>query len=263
MSKTIQEVVDGILAAVPGERLANTVDTFKSGDPAAECAGIVTTFMATLPVLKRAAELGANLVITHEPTYYGHRDETPWLEGDRVLDAKRRLIEESGVVIWRFHDYWHRHRPDGIYTGVARRLGWSAYQDPADGRIFNLPRTTVAELARTVKARLKANVVRVTGRPEMACSRVAFSPGAGGAEGQIKQLASPDVDVLLVGESPEWTTCEYARDAIAAGLNKALIMAGHCNSEEAGMEYLAEWLRPRLGDIKVTFVPAGDPFYAA
>ena len=78
----------------------------------------------------------------------------------------------------------------------------------------------------------------------------------------MKLLAIPDVEVLIAGESPEWTTCEYVRDAVAAGLNKALILTGHCNSEEAGMEYLVEWLRPRVGGIRVTFVPAGDPFYA-
>lgn len=262
MPATIQEVIDSILSAVPGERLANTVDTFKSGDPMAECAGIVTTFMATLPVLKRAAGLGANLVITHEPTYYNHRDETAWLAGDPVFDAKRRFIEQSGLTIWRFHDYWHRHRPDGICTGVIRRLGWDQFQDPADGRMFTLPRTTVGELARTIKQKLGGTVVRVTGRPQMACSRVGYSPGASGAEGQIKMLAAPGVEVLLVGESPEWTTCEYVRDAVEAGLSKALIMAGHANSEEAGMEYLAEWLKPRVGGIPVTFVAAGDPFHA-
>jgi putative NIF3 family GTP cyclohydrolase 1 type 2 len=263
MSETIQDVVESILTAIGGERLTNTVDTFKSGDPAAPCTGIVTTFMATFGVLKAAADLGANLVITHEPTYYGHRDETAWLEGDAVFEAKHRFIEESGIVIWRFHDYWHRFDPDGIQAGVVDRLRWVRYQDAADRHFFTIPETTLTALAVTVKGRLKATVLRVTGRPSMACSRIALAPGAVGAERQIKLLAVPDVQVLIVGESPEWTACEYVRDALEAGQEKALILAGHCNSEEAGMEFLAEWLRPHVGKIEVNFVPAGDPFWAA
>ncbi len=263
MPMSIQQVVDAIMAHMPQERLDDTVDTFKSGDPAAPCTGVVTTFMATLGVLRCASEVGANLVITHEPTYYGHRDETGWLQGDPIFEAKRRFIEESGLVIWRFHDYWHRFDPDGIRAGVVDRLRWQHHQDAADPHLFALPETTLAELATTVKARLKATVCRVTGRPSMACSRVALAPGAIGAERQIKLLGIPDVQVLVVGESPEWTACEYVRDALEAGLEKALILAGHCNSEEAGMEFLAEWLRPHVGDVEVNFIPAGDPFWAA
>ncbi len=106
-------------------------------------------------------------------------------------------------------------------------------------------------------------MLRVTGRPSMTCSRIAMAPGAIGAERQIGLLSTPGVEVLIVGESPEWTTCEYVRDALEAEQEKALILAGHCNSEEAGMEFLAEWLRPHVGKIDVNFIPAGDPFWSA
>lgn len=69
-----------------------------------------------------------------------------------------------------------------------------------------------------------------------------------------------DVDVVVVGEINEWETSEYARDAVRQKKNKALIILGHANSEEPGMKYLAEWLRPMLPAIGITFVPAGDPF---
>ena len=64
--------------------------------------------MATLDVLERAVERGDNLVITHEPTFYSHRDTIAVLEseGDKVLAAKRKYIADHGLIIWRFH----RHR---------------------------------------------------------------------------------------------------------------------------------------------------------
>lgn len=65
----IQQVIDTIIAAIPGGRKQETVDTVKTGDPAQPVKGIVTTFLATQEVIERTIALGANLIITHEPTF--------------------------------------------------------------------------------------------------------------------------------------------------------------------------------------------------
>ena len=51
--------------------------------------GVATTFLATLDVLQRAVASGKNLVITHEPTFYNHFDDTQRFESDEVVAAKR------------------------------------------------------------------------------------------------------------------------------------------------------------------------------
>ena len=81
MTITIQQAIDTIIAAVPGGPPPDTVDTVKIGDPTQPLTGIVTTFLATVEVIEQAAQLGANLIITHEPIFYNHRDETDWLAG--------------------------------------------------------------------------------------------------------------------------------------------------------------------------------------
>src|SRR5215468_6753461 len=111
MKRTIQNVIDVIIASVPGAPRADSVDVLKCGDPAQEATGIVTTFTASIPVLRKAVELGANLVITHEPTFYEHREQTEWMAGDPILQAKRAFIAQHNLAIWRFHDYWHMHEP--------------------------------------------------------------------------------------------------------------------------------------------------------
>lgn len=262
MAVTVQDVIDRILGDIPGERLERTVDTMKAGDPDTTVRAVVTTFMATVDVIRKTIDLGANLIITHEPTYWQGRDDTSVIEGDEVLAIKRRLINENDIAIWRFHDYWHRHQPDGIITGVVRRLGWEAYQDVDEPRLFVIPQTTVGELAAYAKEKLNARAVRVTGDPSMTCTNVALVVGAPGSARQIEALRRDDVEVLLGGETREWETCEYVRDAVAVGKKKALILAGHCNSEEAGMEYLVDWLGERMPELNVTFVPAGDPFWS-
>jgi putative NIF3 family GTP cyclohydrolase 1 type 2 len=86
-------------------------------------------------------------------------------------------------------------------------------------------------------------------------------PGAGGSLEQMRLLARADVDLLVVGETREWETVEYARDAIAQGRRKGLVILGHALSEEGGMRYCAKWLKTFIKDVPVEFVEAGEPFW--
>jgi hypothetical protein len=44
-------------------------------------------------------------------------------------------------------------------------------------------------------------------------------------------------------------------------MNKALIILGHANSEEAGMKYCGTWLKQFVTKVPIKFIPAGDPFW--
>lgn len=263
---TVQDVIDTIVAAIPGAPHESTVDTIKVGDPSAHVTGIATTFLATSDVIKRAADRGANLIITHEPTFYNHLDQTDWLAGDAVFDAKCRLAEERGVTIWRFHDYWHLVEPDGILTGMLRRLGWEDAPVSAGDRtdmpsICRIEPVTLLELADHFKARLGIpHPLRGVGDPSMICRRVGLLLGAYGGRNQMEFLMDVDVDVLVIGEVPEWETNIYVSDARSAGMNTALLELGHSYSEEPGMEWLVDWLQPKLEGVPVMHVPTGDVF---
>src|SRR5271157_701227 len=97
---TARQVIERIQKNVGVPWRSQTVDTFKAGDPDTPVTGIATTMMATYDVLQRAAAAGDNLVITHEPTFYGHTDETAGLarENDAVLAAKQDFIEKHHLV---------------------------------------------------------------------------------------------------------------------------------------------------------------------
>src|SRR5688572_31129931 len=124
---TVQQVIDMILKEIPGAPFPKTVDTLKSGDGKQVVTGIVTTMFATVEVIRKAASLGANFIIAHEPTFYNHLDDTAWLDGDPVFQFKNDLLKKNGIVVWRFHDYWHTHRPDGVLMGVLEKMGWKNY----------------------------------------------------------------------------------------------------------------------------------------
>jgi len=259
---TAQAITDLIAAAVPGISPDRPSDKFHAGKPESEVRGIVVTFMATRDVLSRALELGANFVITHEPTFFqdGNIEQ---LVGDVVYESKAAFLQKNDLTVWRCHDLMHRARPDMILAGVVRQLGWTEYLQQPNRELFDLPPTTLQQLAMELRQKLSIPHVRVTGNGLLPIRRVAISCGCSSWQNQRRLLQEDGVDALICGEVREWETCEYVRDSAATGRGQGLVVLGHCNSEEAGMAYFADWLRPKVGGIPVHFVPAGDPFWFA
>jgi putative NIF3 family GTP cyclohydrolase 1 type 2 len=261
---TAREVVQRIQEHVGVPWQKETVDTFKAGDPDTRVTGIAVTMMATFDVLQRTAASGANLIITHEPTFYNHLDdlkEIPQKENDAVLGEKLAFIKEHHLVVWRFHDHWHRRTPDGIEAGMTHALGWEAFQDKQNQYLFTIPETSLEKLAADLKARLELHSMRAVGDPQMKVTRVALSPGSAGMQREIGALEKPDIQLLITGESREWETVEYAADAVSEKKNKALIVLGHIPSEQAGMEECTRWLKTFVSEVPVNFVPAAQPFW--
>src|SRR5580700_315930 len=123
-------VIDSIKAHVAVPWRAQTVDTIKSGSSDTPVKGIATTMMATLDVVQRAAAGGLNMVITHEPTFYSHEDKTDTLKDDPTYEFKQNFLDKNNMVVFRFHDHWHAHQPDGIATGMVQALDWTKNIDP-------------------------------------------------------------------------------------------------------------------------------------
>lgn len=262
----VNEVVDAILKASAVKNISKTCDQLITGDWDAEVKGIATTFMATPEVIHRAEERGCNLIITHEPTFFTHADERGWLEDDEVYQRKLALITDLRMNIWRFHDHIHAMQPDLIFAGVQRDLGWEKYGDPSNSFLYTIPPMSVPALAGLIKERLEIEVVRVVGDTEMQVKKVGLligggSLGLGSDTMPMELIRSHDLDVIVAGEILEWTLCAYVRDAAQLGFPKALIIAGHNRTEEAGMKHLPEWLSNVLPSLPVFFVEAGDPYH--
>lgn len=263
----VQEVIDRILLdCCEGRKLEQTCDVLASGSEDMEVTGIVTTFMATVGVIREAIAVGANLIITHEPTYFTGKDTLDWLQEDPVYLAKKQLIEEHGIVIWRFHDHMHLADTDRIYDGLLKELDWADKKlDDKDAWGYLIEKTTVGELAGFLKERLGMKVIQIVGDPESACSRVGIlvgggSLGLGREQMPMELMQAKNLDVMICGDITEWTLCAYVNDAAMLGMNKAMIVIGHERSEEWGMKYMAEWLVPLVDGLPVTFVDAKEPF---
>lgn len=243
----------------------DTVDTLKAGDPSTPVTGIATTFLDTMDVLREAASRNENLIISHEPTFYNHRDDTKDFTNDPVYKEKLAFIQQHHMVVYRLHDEIH-FSPSGdhILLGLYKALGWQSYPHPAGpfGAYFvTIPPTTLGQLAETLRQQLHIQTMRVEGNPDLPIAHAAVLPGASGLSKQVMALNQPQVDVLLAGEASEWETVEYVRDAVAQGRPKAMILLGHEVSEEPGMEQCAEELRVLFPGVKVDHIVAGQPLW--
>jgi len=261
---TVQQVIDLILADIPGAPFKETVDTIKAGNAQQVVTGIVTTMFATVDVIRQTIAAGANFIIAHEPTFYNHLDEVSWLSDDPVYQYKRELLEKHNIVVWRFHDYIHTHKPDGVLMGVLTKLGWQRYYDPGNPSRINLAKEeTLEDIVALSKRGMGIRQVRIVGDLKQRCQRIALLPGAAGGRSQIKLLQQETPDLLIVGEVNEWETPEYIRDARAKGAAMALLVLGHAESEEPGLEWLVPWLQPKVIGIKVAHIPSHNPFTEA
>ena len=237
-----------------------TVDTFKAGDPDAALKGIAVCMFADMTTLRQAVKEGCNFIITHEPVFYNHADDTTAFHADPVFSEKMKFIRDNQLVVFRFHDHIHMMQPDGISVGMIKRTGLEKHAVNNSQTHFVVPETTVREFAGELKQRLGMESIRVIGNPELSFTKVTFTAGAPGGPLHIRMLSDDDTEVLIAGEAPEWETYLYANDAVAQGRNKAVIFLGHIKSEEAGMEYCSRWLQSFIENIPVHFIENNPNF---
>src|SRR3984885_1709387 len=99
-TSTAADVIHRIQQRYPAP-VPDTVDPVKAGDPATPVTGIATTFLDTMEVLREANRRGLNLVITHEPTFYNHRDNTAFFSNDPVYQEKLAFMKHNTMVVFR------------------------------------------------------------------------------------------------------------------------------------------------------------------
>src|SRR5262245_24565685 len=108
-----QDIAKEIRERLGREWPESGLDGFKAGNTATAVRGMATTAIATMDVLRQASKAGLNLIVTHEPAFFGIRDGAPppavsaggrgrgpagvWLD-DPVFKAKKEFIEKNNLV---------------------------------------------------------------------------------------------------------------------------------------------------------------------
>ena len=250
-----------------------TRDQVLYGKVEQECTGVVTCIWATVEVIRRANELGANLIIAHEALFWNHGDSREVVAGNRTFAAKCAVLDEWGGVVWRCHDYIHSGVPlgqdgklvDGIFYGFAAKMGWLDNATDDTYMNYRVDEISATDLARELVGKLGLNGTRLIGDPEASVSNVQIPMHIMGRDNdEIAHIDQAGVDCILAMEFIDFTVSEYIRDAAMLGQGKCAIHMGHFNGEEPGMEYMATWLPRALGaagsGLPVCFVPMGDTY---
>ena len=239
---------DTVIAGGSYRAPGTLVDGFRAGDGDAEVRGVVASARASTQVLQRAAELGANLVISRQ-AFLADSQDRPVSRPEPALAAKLALIEAKGLAVLRLQDT--RTGPQGraITEALPRAIGLQrplASLNPADGLIYRAPPTAIVELCRKLKAATGNGAIRLIGNPALNVSGIAYATETNRPNALNPLLSRPGVNLLIAGEVHETETAAYVQDAIALGQPKALLLAGSIAMEEPAARALAAWLSSQV-----------------
>ena len=257
---TALQLITRILDKSGAANRPQTIDHVSAGDPTTPVMGIATMAIASLDCLKRAAAAGRNLILTYDPAFWSGKDSLDGLESNSLFLEKRDFMRAHNLVCFNLHDHWRDRMPDGIAEGMAAGLGWTQYQAAGNPAAFQLPPTTLLDLARDLQGRLNDPTIRVVGDPKLAVRTIAALWG-NAAQMPAIRLLNTAIDVLIGGYAREWEAVEYTQDMIAAGEKKGLILLGEAASVDLGMKHCAEWIAAFVPEVSVEFVSSRSPYW--
>lgn len=210
---------------------------------------VVSGVTASMALLERAAELGADLVLVHHGYFWKGEDA-------RVVGVKRNRLKfllEKDISLVAYHLPLDAHPEFGNNARLGSLLGfniegWFGEQSIAAHGILKQS-MTLRELGRSISAKLEREPMLV-GDPNKRLSRVAWCTGA--AQDYLELAVSLGVDAFITGEVSE-RTVHIARES-----GVAFIAAGHHATERYGIQALGEHLSQRFG-ISHHFVDIDNP----
>jgi putative NIF3 family GTP cyclohydrolase 1 type 2 len=221
---------------------SRTVDNYKSGGPEVTVTGIAVGWMSYRAALERAVELGANLFITHEPTYYNHRDNDETIFRLEAAREKREFIQRHGLTVIRCHDLWDQYPKLGIPFAWGRFLELG---EPLDGEgyywVYDGEGREAGDLACQIAERtatLGQPGVQFMGREDRRINRLALGTGAITDLFSFMEKHAADMAVCTDDGFTYWRDGAYAIDS---GYPVAVV--NHPVAEEFGMKLLAGRLK--------------------
>jgi putative NIF3 family GTP cyclohydrolase 1 type 2 len=252
-----QDVADYLKSLGSWVDWQHTCDTFKAGDPGREVDAVAVSWMSTLEALKKAKSMGCQMFVTHEPTFYSHMDDDPSFDKDKATIEKRKLLADTGMVVYRCHDVWDKVPEIGILASWAKALGLEG--KPALEQdyyaVYSIPESTVETLARDMAGRLRRfgqQAVQVAGDPKARVRRLAIGTGA---ITEPREMLALGADAAVVTEIVYWREVSWAKD-----MGFPLIIVSHSVSECPGIENLATHLRQKFPGLRVEYIQEGCPF---
>ena len=213
-----------------------------------EVTRVVTGVTACFELIRRAAELKADLLLVHHGWFWKHEDP-------RITGLKGRRIREliaADINLAGYHLPLDDHPEFGNNALLGRALDFTEtgrFGEMDLGRLGSTAPVTVHDLTLKITYVLKRPPL-VVGPADKVIRRVAWCSGA--AQDMIEEAAIAGCDAFVSGEISERTT-HIAREA---GIT--YFAAGHHATERFGIRALGQWIAREKG-LEVTFVDIDNP----
>jgi dinuclear metal center YbgI/SA1388 family protein len=193
-------------------------------------------------VLKKAAEMEADMLITHHTLIFH-----PVNIISKPLAASLKIALENGISMYSMHTNYDRAE-GGINDALAAALGLKNVSTPEIGRIGEIETCSSAELAAHVSNCLRTPVIYTGDKQEI--SKVMVVGGSG--------FRDEFLEIARINEVDAFISSELKHDILRTHEDLCLIDATHYATENPGMEALCPRLRSLLG-IEVEFIdqPSG------
>jgi putative NIF3 family GTP cyclohydrolase 1 type 2 len=252
---TAQEIHDHFASTASWVDRSKSVDTIKVGDPSRKVKTVAVGWMATIYDLEKAVDLGCELFITHEPTFWEHWAAESKNRSSRGGIEKTQLLENSGLVVLRCHDAWDGWPEIGIREGFASGLGLTtviARSHDGWSAMYELPETTLRDFAKRVASKVRPigqDSVQVMGDPNMKISRPCIGVGCYTPTMEMLEKGS---DCLIGTWDGNWYYWETRERFVECGAS--VITMEHGTTEHWGMKNCADYVAKTWPDLKVHYL---------
>lgn len=253
------EVLQFFHARSPWVKLADTVDRVIVGEACKPVSRILVTWMPTLAAVKAAIDGGYDMLMGHEPVFYHHTDyrENPQdIAGVPIAMAKKKLIEDSGLVVVRNHDSWDRFPEVGVPFAWAKFLGFHtapvAFGAADYQHRYDIAPISFEELARRVvqrTARLGEPAIQICGDGSRMVSRIGVGTGCCTQPPIFREMGC---DASIVSDDGTWYWCQLQR---AEDEGHPFIRVHHGTSEEPAMATLTDYINANIPGVQATHLP--------
>lgn len=242
------------IRAMGGEVSPQTVDTCKAGDLGKDVQKLAVCFIATPQVIAEASAWGADMILTHEPTFYTNDDTA---DTDAVTEEKKRMLADAGVTVCRYHDGLHAAATDWILQGFMQKLGRPYEMKDKRHAELQTPLTS-KELAELARDNCVLSCVRLVGNAAHAVKTLGLYLGAPYGDDVLADIKAGASDCIVIGEVCEWSIGEYVRDAGQMGRPISMLILGHAGAERDGMRLAVDYIREEFPTLDVRYLESGE-----
>jgi len=232
---TVGEIWDWIDRLAPFASQADFDNSgLVAGDPAAEVHSALFALDATLPVVKEAVEIGADLIVTHHPLMF---DPVKRVRYDQPEGAVLAALLGARLSLISAHTNLDQAE-GGTGDTLAAALGLTAVGSPASNPYIRIGRFAQPKTAGVFLAEIDRALgthARLYGDPDASVGRVAVGPGACGDA--YEAAAREGAQAFVVGEIKH-------HELIGAQLLGLTVYdAGHYQTEQPGLPHCTAALR--------------------